>query len=307
MSRSDVIPIPLTLALVTFACALAVGYVVVRVQRHRRTVESVTLILGSYAVVDPLTSPQTHTGRPGHLLASLGRRLTTAEQRQHLQTHLDYAGRPDTTALEAALRTKVVLAVTGALVGAVFGALAGGWFWCAVPLLLVGAFWLPDLLIYNAGLRRTALTQRELPDAIELLGLCVQSGMGFQAALAQVATFQDGPVAQEFARVLREMQLGQSRQTALESLGRRSKQEDLTRFVTAVVQADRLGIAISGILTEQAAEMRSKRRDRARERAQKVPVKILLPVILCFLPGIFIIVLGPAAISLVQLFSNFGE
>lgn len=112
--------------------------------------------------------------------------------------------------------------------------------------------------------------------------------------------------AREFARVLREMQLGQSRQSALESLSRRSRQEDLARFVTAVLQADRLGIAISGILTEQAAEMRAKRRDRARERAQKVPVKILLPVIVCFLPGIFIIVLGPAAIDLAELMGNLG-
>ncbi len=307
MLRSDVVPIPLTLALVTFACVLAVGYVVVRVQRHRRTVASITMILGSYAAMDPLSSSQVPIGRSGHLLTALGSWLTTTEQRAHLQTHLDYAGRPEATALAQALRTKVVLAGAGALAGAALGALAGGWFWCAVPLLLVGGFWLPDLLIYNTGLRRTALIQRELPDAIELLSLCVQSGMGFQAALAQVATNQDGPVPQEFARVLREMQLGQSRQTALESLGHRSKQEDLTRFVTAVLQADRLGIAISGILTEQAAEMRSKRQDRARERAQKVPVKILLPVIVCFLPGIFIIVLGPAAISLAQLFGNFGD
>lgn len=265
------------------------------------------MILNSYAVSDPGSATAIELGRSGHVLAGIGRRLTTADQRRSLQSHLDYAGRPDASALDAALRTKVLLALTGAAIGALFGAFAGAWFWLAVPVLLVAGFWLPDLMIYNAGLRRTALIQRELPDAIELLSLCVQSGMGFQAALAQVATFQDGPVAEEFARVLREMQLGQSRQTALESLGRRSRQEDLSRFVTAVIQADRLGIAISGILTEQAAEMRSRRRDRARERAQKVPVKILLPVIACFLPGIFIIVLGPAAISLADLMGNFGN
>lgn len=307
MSENLPIPIPLTLALVTLVSVMAMAYVVVRVQQHRRTMQSVTMILGSYAASDPMASTYVDVGRSGHLLASIGRRLTTAEQRRHLQSHLDYAGRPESSALEAALRTKVALAAGGIAVGVLFGALAGGWFWSAVPVLMVAGFWLPDLLIYNAGLRRTTLIQRELPDAIELLSLCVQSGMGFQAALAQVATVQDGPVAQEFARVLREMQLGQSRQTALESLGRRSRQEDLSRFVTAVLQADRLGIAISGILTEQAAEMRSKRRDRARERAQKVPVKILLPVIACFLPGIFIIVLGPAAISLAQLMGNFGD
>ena len=305
MSPSNAIPIPMTLAMLTLMSVLAIGYVVVRVQRHRRTVESVTMILNSYAVLDSSAGTHVDLGRSGHVLAGIGRRLTTKDQRRSLQSHLDYAGRPDTTALDAALRTKVLLALAGATIGALFGLVVGGWSWIAVPILIVAGFWLPDLLIYNAGLRRTELIQRELPDAIELLSLCVQSGMGFQAALAQVAAFQEGPVAEEFARVLREMQLGQSRQSALESLGRRSKQVDLSRFVTAVLQADRLGIAISGILTEQAAEMRSKRRERARERAQKVPVKILLPVIACFLPGICIIVLGPAAISFVELMGSF--
>lgn len=303
---SDITPIPLTLAMLTLMSVMALSYVVVRVQRHRHTVQSVTMILNSYAAPNPSASTYVELGRSGHVLAALGRRLTTQDQRQHLQAHLDYAGRPDASALESALRTKVLLAGAGALLGVLFALAAGGWFWLGVPLLLIGGFWLPDLLIYNAGLRRTTHIQRELPDAIELLSLCVQSGMGFQAALAQVATYQDGPISQEFARVLREMQLGQSRQTALESLSRRSRQEDLSRFVTAVLQADRLGIAISGILNEQAAEMRAKRRDRARERAQKVPVKILLPVIACFLPGIFIIVLGPAAIDLIQLMGNLG-
>ena len=180
----------------------------------------------------------------------------------------------------------------------------GGWAWTSIPILAMVGFWLPDLLAYNAGLRRTEAIRRSLPDAIELLSLCVQSGMGFQAALRQVADYQEGPIAQEFARVLREMQLGQSRQVALEALARRNRDEDLHRFVSAIVQADRLGVAISGVLTEQAAELRSKRRDRARESAQKVPVKILLPVIACFLPGIFIIVLGPATLSLFRMFSS---
>lgn len=305
MSMSDTAPIPLTLALITLICVMALGYVVVRTQRHQRTVQSVTLILNSYASGETLGGSRISIGRSP--FASIGQRVTTVGQRRTLQSHLDYAGRPDAAALEQALRTKVLYALTGTILGILLGALAGGWFWLAVPFLLVAGFWLPDLLTYNQGLRRTALIQKELPDAIELLSLCVQSGMGFQAALAQVAAFQEGPMAQEFARVLREMQLGQSRQSALESLGRRSRQEDLTRFVTAVLQADRLGIAISGILTEQASEMRAKRRDRARERAQKVPVKILLPVIVCFLPGIFIIVLGPAVISLTDLFGNFGK
>ena len=296
--------IPWTLALLSFSCVLALAYVFVRVRQHNATAQGVQMIITSYAAGPSAAVPVNSDGSASRFLTAIGEFLTTAHQRQRLQELLDYAGRPDASALSRSLREKVGLGAAGVALGIAFGLAAGGWAWVSIPLLASAGFWLPDLLAYNAGLRRTEAIRRSLPDAIELLSLCVQSGMGFQAALSQVADYQEGPIAQEFARVLREMQLGQSRQTALEALARRSREEDLHRFVSAIVQADRLGIAISGVLTEQAAELRSKRRDRARESAQKVPVKILLPVIACFLPGIFIIVLGPATLSLFRLFGS---
>lgn len=298
--------VPLLLATLAFAFVLAMGYVVLRVHEHSATTQTMKLIGDSYASTQSIGSGGTATDPRAlrRVLTTIGEHLTTAGQRRRLQRLLDYAGRPDATALARSLQDKVALGATGAAVGVAFGFLAGGWYWLGFPVLTLVGFWLPDVLAYNAGLRRTEVIRRALPEAIELLALCVQSGMGFQAALSQVADYQEGPLAQEFSRVLREMQLGQSRQAALEALGRRSREEDLKRFVAAVVQADRLGIAISGVLTEQAAELRSKRRDRARESAQKVPVKILLPVIACFLPGIFIIVLGPAMLSLFRLFGS---
>ena len=296
--------IPWTLALLSFSCVLAMAYVILRVRQHNATAKGVQVIITSYAAGPSATATTDSSGAVSRFLTAIGEFLTTTRQRRRLQELLDYAGRPDASALSRSLREKVGLGALGVALGIGFGLAAGGWAWMSVPLLATVGFWLPDLLAYNAGLRRTEAIRRSLPDAIELLSLCVQSGMGFQAALGQVADYQTGPIAQEFARVLREMQLGQSRQTALEALGRRSREEDLNRFVSAVVQADRLGIPISGVLTEQAAELRSKRRDRARESAQKVPVKILLPVIACFLPGIFIIVLGPATLSLFRLFSS---
>lgn len=298
--------VPLALAMLALTFVLAMGYVVLRFQQHNATTQTVQVIVNSYATSSTAGEPTLVAAMPLHqrLLAATTERLTTTKQRQRLQRLLDYAGQPDASSLAKALRDKAALALTGVALGCAFGIAAGGWAWIALPALGAAGFWLPDLLAYNAGLRRTEALRRSLPDAIELLSLCVQSGMGFQAALAQVAAYQEGPVAQEFARVLREMQLGQSRQGALDALGKRSHEEDLNRFVAAVLQADRLGIAISAVLTEQAAELRSKRRDRARESAQKVPVKILLPVIACFLPGIFIIVLGPASLSLFRLFSS---
>lgn len=298
--------VPIALGMLAFTFVLSMGYVVLRVQQHNATTRTMHVIVSSYATPSATGDTALVSAMPLHqrLLTAATERLTTANQRQRLQELLDYAGRPDASALARALRDKAALALTGMALGSAFGIAVGGWAWTAVLVLGAAGFWLPDLLAYNAGLRRTDAIRRSLPDAIELLSLCVQSGMGFQAALAQVAAYQEGPVAQEFARVLREMQLGQSRQAALEALGKRSREEDLNRFVAAVLQADRLGIAISSVLTEQAAELRSKRRDRARETAQKVPVKILLPVIVCFLPGIFIIVLGPASLSLFRLFAS---
>ena len=298
--------VPFTLAMLALTWVLAMGYVVLRVRQHNATTKTVHVIVSSYATSSTTgaTSPISTMPLFQRALTVGGEKLTTTAQRRRLQELLDYAGRPDASALAKALRDKAALAIVGVAIAVAVGMSVGGWSWIGVPLLAAAGFWLPDLLAYNAGLRRTEALRRSLPDAIELLSLCVQSGMGFQAALAQVAEYQEGPVAQEFARVLREMQLGQSRQAALEALGRRSREQDLNRFVAAVLQADRLGIAISGVLTEQAAELRSKRRDRAHEAAQKVPVKILLPVIVCFLPGIFIIVLGPASLSLFRLFTS---
>jgi tight adherence protein C len=298
--------IPFALALLALSCILALGYVALRVQQHTATSRTMQVIIDSYAARSSSTSGSGTAGLPGYQRAftRVGELITSSNQRRRLQGLLDYAGRPDASALARALRDKVAVTATGLILGILFTLAVGGWAWISIPLLTSIGYWLPDLLAYNAGLRRTEQIRRSLPDAIELLSLCVQSGMGFQGALAQVAEYQNGPVAQEFARVLREMQLGQSRRSALEGLARRSREEDLKRFVAAIAQADQLGIAVSGVLNEQAAELRSKRRDRAKEAAQKVPVKILLPVIACFLPGIFIIVLGPATLSLFRLFSS---
>ena len=123
-----------------------------------------------------------------------------------------------------------------------------------------------------------------------------------QAALARVAEHQSGPVVAEFDRVLQEMQLGLSRADAFEALARRTKQEDMHRFVAAILQVDKLGIPVAAVLNEQAVEMRKKRQSRAREQAQKVPVKLLGPLLLCFLPGLFIIILGPAIVTVADVF-----
>lgn len=132
----------------------------------------------------------------------------------------------------------------------------------------------------------------------------MEAGLAFDAALTQVARNTQGPLAEEFGRVLQEMQIGLSRGAALAAVADRVDIPELKGFVTAVVQADKLGIPIATVLRIQAKEMRTKRSQRAEEAAQKVPVKILFPLIFCILPALFVVVLGPAAISIIKSFGG---
>ena len=162
----------------------------------------------------------------------------------------------------------------------------------------------PNLYLYQLGYDRTDKIQRALPDALDLLTISVESGLGFDAALSQVARNTDGPLAEEFARVLQEMQIGLGRGAALRALGERTHVAELKGFVSAMVQADALGIPIAQVLRVQSREIRTKRRQRAEEQAQKVAIKILIPLIFCILPCLFIAVLGPAVIGIMDAFSG---
>jgi tight adherence protein C len=133
---------------------------------------------------------------------------------------------------------------------------------------------------------------------MDLLTISVEAGLPFDSALSQVARNTDGPLADELFRVLQEMQIGLGRTDALHALGERTNVAELRGFVTAMVQADSFGIPIANVLRVQAREMRVKRSQRAEATAQKVPVKILFPLVFCILPALFIVVMGPAAISI---------
>ena len=162
----------------------------------------------------------------------------------------------------------------------------------------------PNLYLYQRAYDRGDTMQRALADAIDLLTISVESGLGFDAAVSQVARNTDGPLAEEFARMLQEMQIGRSRSDALRSMADRTNLPDLRAFVTSMVQAEAFGIPIGQVLRVQASEIRVKRRQWAEEQAQKVPVKILIPLIFCILPCLFIAVLGPAGISI---WTNLGD
>lgn len=234
-----------------------------------------------------------------------GRRLTPDERLEKIRTRLDLAGNPPGWDTDRMLGLKALGLVTGTLLGLVAPSLLGGGARATVlttlALALLGWFG-PTMWIYQVGYDRTEQIQRELPDALDLLTISVEAGLTFDAALAQVARNSSGPLGKELFRVLQEMQIGTGRIDALRALVDRTDVEDLRIFVGAMVQADSFGIPIANVLRVQSREMRVKRSQRAEEKAQQVPVKILFPLIFCILPALFIVVLGPAAITIFQQF-----
>ena len=236
----------------------------------------------------------------------LGRRLSGADTPDRIRRKLDLAGNPHGWTVDRVVSGKVIGAILGLLFGLVFGLMFGGTgirVVLAVGGLVVG-FFAPNLYLYQKIHERSEQLQRDLPDAIDLLTISVESGLGFDAAVQQVARNTDGPLAEEFSRVLREMQIGQGRSDALRALGERTNVPDMRSFVGSMVQADSFGIPVAQVLRVQSSEMRVKRRQRAEEKAQQVPVKITIPLIFCILPTLFIAVMGPAVLSIMDSFAK---
>ncbi|HET7326338.1 MAG TPA: type II secretion system F family protein [Nocardioidaceae bacterium] len=243
----------------------------------------------------------------GQRLVGIGRRLTGADSAARIRRRLDIAGNPRGWEVDRVIGTKVLAA--GVLGGVAFGFLVLNAASLTTVVVATGAltlfgFVLPNVLLYNAGSKREKLIRTALPDALDLLTISVEAGLAFDAAVGRVAQSTDGPLAQEFSRVLQEMQIGVARMDAMRALGERSSIPELRGFVTAMVQAEAFGVPIGKVLRVQSGEMRLKRRQRAEEKAQQVPVKILFPLMLFILPTLFLVVLGPAVISSMEAFSR---
>lgn len=245
----------------------------------------------------------------GEQAVGFGRKITRAEAPQQIQHRLDIAGNPPGWDVNRILGLKFIGAAGFGVLGLLYLLTV-----LSSPLLvLLGAvgfagfgYTLPNLLLFNSGQKREQGMQRTLPDALDMLTISVEAGLGFEAAVARVARNTKGPLAMEFARLLQEMQLGIGRTEAIRAMGERSSLRDLKSFCLAMVQADSLGIPIGKVLRVQSREMRVKRRQRAEEKAQQVPVKILIPLVLFILPSLFLVVGGPAAIRMIEMFGATG-
>lgn len=239
-------------------------------------------------------------------LAWLVRRLPPAGTPERLQRRLDLAGNPNRWTVERLLAVKGCALVGGAMFGSLMTLRGGaaGLVW--ILAFCAGGFWMPDVLLYNAGTKRQETLRRTVPDALDMLTVCVEAGLGFDAGLAQVARQTTGAISGEFARLLQEMRIGKSRVAAFQDMAARTTVPELHIFVAALVQSDKLGIPVASVLREQSHEMRLKRRQRAEEQAQKVPIKILFPLLLCIFPSLFVVILGPGAIQIARTFMGMS-
>lgn len=238
-------------------------------------------------------------------LVESARRLTPAAlvgllERQHAR-----AGRPADWTVDRLLVLKMLLvpsAVAVVLLLVVTNAER------ALVLLATGTagllYFLPDLLLLNRGMSRDQEMELELADTLDQMTIAVEAGLAFDAAMSRAAVNGKGPLAEELTRTLQDMRMGQSRRQAFADLAARTQVPDLRQFVRAIMQADANGISVGDVLRTQAAEMRMKRRQRAEMKAQQVPVKVLLPLILCIMPVLFIVIIGPAALSIIDTFSS---
>lgn len=165
--------------------------------------------------------------------------------------------------------------------------------------------WLgPDLLI-NAKIRdRKNQVEKNLPDALDLLTVSVEAGLGFDGALMKVAEKTNGVLADEFVLMLQECHMGKPRRDALRDMANRVGVDDLSSFCGSVILADTLGISIGNVLRTQSQQMRQKRRQRTEEKAMKAPIKMLFPMVLFIFPAIFVILLGPAALRIMKAFGS---
>ena len=260
---------------------------------ERGQVEEAEPLLKSFSqrVVIPSTQK---IGRTAHALWPTTYRETVAR-------HLEEAGTPYGLNTDrfvfAQLATMAGLVILCVALGLLRDWQTGSTIFLALVSGVLG-IWLPDVWLRSRVSSRQKTIARELPDMLDMLTISVEAGMGFDSALAKLVKNSRGPLAEEFGRVLQEVQAGASRKEALRHLAERIDVPELRAFVASIIQADMFGVSIAHVLRTQASELRLRRRQRAEEDAQRAPVKMVFPLIICILPATMIVILGPAVVRI---------
>lgn len=275
--------------------------------------ERLTMSLGGSAY-EPLRLQDIEMSRPfsQRVILPLVRRIARIlmwiwpENRlQAVQVRLHLAGSPGQMRAIDFIGLKVLAAAGFLAVGAVYGYLVRYPITPTALLLLVGlaagGFVVPDFWLSRRISRRQLQIQNALPDAIDMLTITTEAGLSFESGLQEIMSKWDNELSREFARTLRDVGMGQSRREALTSMASRTGVSDVQSFVTALNQAEELGVSIGRVLRSQSEDMRVRRRQRAYEKANQAPVKIMFPLVFLIFPSIFAVLLGPAVPQLLAL------
>ena len=234
-------------------------------------------------------------------LASIPLRLRPGQTVESIQSKLLAAGLSQRLTPQNFLAVKGATTVGGVVLGfslVATGAVAAGLIFA--PVLGAVGFVGPDyFLTLRARGRREAVCS-ELPDALDLLAVSVEAGLGFDGAITKLTEHMSGPLVDEFSMTLNEMRIGESRQSALKKMAERVDAPELGSFIRAVIQADQLGISLGRILRVQATDSRLRRQAAAEEKAMKAPIKMLFPTVMFIFPAMFIVLLGPAVMNILK-------
>lgn len=299
---------PMLLILATLcltASALCVGNLATLPARNRRARIRTAATYGNVRVSADPDRVRFQERVVAPLLTSLARLMLRLNQKQNLESIsmlLMSAGMRNTSA-QTFLAAKGLSAGGGILLGVLIGAFSSvtGAVGLAAVFGAIG-YIAPAFVVTQRAKRRQAAIVAQLPDALDLLAVSVEAGLGFDGAVAKLTQHMAGPLPEEFELALGEMRIGESRADALKKLAQRAGTPEISAFVRAIVQADQLGTSLGRILRVQATDTRLKRQAAAEERAMKAPIKMLFPTVAFIFPAMFIVVLGPAMLSLGKLF-----
>ncbi len=304
----------LMVAVICMGAAIALGlYAILSQAEEKAVVRSSLRQLDDYEVESvrekELLAPITERALAPFMagLTGLGKRFTPTGYTDRVRTKLISAGKADQESFDRFMAIRVVtvvLAPIGAYFAYQYSPVGGLGQLMLVGLVLAVFIMGPDAVLNRQVEERQYAIRTKLPDVMDLLVISVEAGLGFEQALDRTVAAVPGPLTEEFGRMLGEVRAGSSRADAMRALDARTNIPEIRSFVLAILQADTFGVSIGRVLRAQADEMRIKRRQLAQERAQKAPVKMLIPMVFCIFPALFVIVLGPAALSIVDSFNS---
>lgn len=291
------------LALLTVLGAIVFGVLSVAWREESPLAARMATIRGERPFMDVAKGPESITVRLlGPMASSLAGKvenLLPTTWLRGIERGLIQAGQP--VSLKGFLvGVAIVESLIGVFIFVMIAAMGGA---SGKGLIIIGAMggiglYMPKMWLSNRVRHRQKEILKSLPDAFDLITTCVEAGLGLEAALQKVSEKVPGPFGEELAICLREVSLGKLRREALKELAERTGVADLTTFINAVIQAESMGTSIAAVLRVQAEQMRMKRRQRAEQQAHQAPVKMTFPLVLCIFPTLFIVILGPAGITL---------